>query len=181
MPEERGLIHVYTGPGKGKTTAAVGLAVRALGWGKRVYICQFLKPANLKSGEMCLLEKFPGQLRWQRIENGWPLKKGGPNEQIRQKMRETIAGIWPQIVSLTSQQQYDLVILDELSCCLSEGLIEWAQVQKLIDGKHVNVELVFTGRDAPRQLVHAADLVSEIIEVKHPYTNGQRARKGIEY
>ena len=181
MGEEQGLVQVYTGAGKGKTTAAVGLAVRALGWGKRVYICQFLKPAGVKSGEMCLAEKFPEQLTWQRIENGWPLIKGGPDEQTRRKMSKAIGETWPGIVELTSQGQYDLVILDELTCCLSEGLIEWDEVHALIAGKHPDLELVFTGRDAPAELIEAADLVSEITEVKHPFTNGQRARKGIEY
>lgn len=181
MSREQGLVQVYTGPGKGKTTAAVGLAARALGWGKRVYICQFLKPAGVKSGEMCLADKFPGQLTWHRIENGWPLIKGGPDEQTRRKMSRAIAETWPGIVNLTSQGQYDLVILDELTCCLNEGLIEWSEVRTLISGKGRNVELIFTGRDAPAELIDAADLVSEIAELKHPFANGQRARKGIEY
>ena len=181
MAQEQGLVQIYTGPGKGKTTAAVGLVVRALGWGKRVYVCQFLKPAGVKSGEMCLTEKFSDQLTWQRIENGWPLVKGGPDKATREKMSRAIAETWPGIVELTSQGKYDLVILDELTCCLSERLIEWPDVENLIRSKHPRVELVVTGRDAPAELIEAADLVSEITEVKHPFTNGQRARKGIEY
>ena len=181
MSNKQGLVQVYTGKGKGKTTAAVGLAVRALGQGLRVYICQFLKPPGTESGETCLIEKFPQALRFERIENGWPLVKGGPDEQTRQKMQQVIADIWPRITKLAREHEYDLMILDELNCCLSEGLIDWAQVHKLIDSKHPKVELVFTGRAAPRELVKAADLVSEIIDVKHPYNNGLKARKGIEY
>ena len=181
MVKKTGLVHVYTGDGKGKTTAAVGLAVRALGWGKKVYVCQFLKPARLKSGEMCLLEKFPEQLCWERIENDWPLKKGGPGERIREQMGRAIEGIWPRIMQATGGGEYDLVILDELICCLSEGLIDWATVKELIEQKHRQVELVLTGRGASKELIGAADLVSEMVERKHPYRTGAKARKGIEY
>ena len=181
MVEKRGLVQVYTGKGKGKTTAAVGLAVRALGWGKRVYVCQFLKPAGGKSGEMCLVEKFPERLRWERIENGWPLTKGGPGKEVREKMRAAIAEIWPRIVKAVSEDEYDLVILDEINYCLSEGLIEWASLEQLLKGKDPQVELVLTGRGASRELIKAADLVSEVLDIKHPYRTGTIARKGIEY
>ncbi len=181
MGKERGLVQVYTGKGKGKTTAAVGLAVRALGWGKRVYICQFLKPAGQKSGEMCLIEKFPQQLRWERIENGWPLKKGGPGNEVREKMGRAIAELWPSVVKAASQGEYDLVILDEINCCLAEGLIEFAALDQLIRAKQAQVELVLTGRGASPELIQAADLVSEVLDIKHPYHTGTTARKGIEY
>ena len=181
MGKKRGLIQVYTGDGKGKTTAAVGLAVRALGWGQKVYMCQFLKPAAAKTGELCLADKFPSQLRWERLEADWPLKKAGPDEAARAKMRQAIQDVWPEIVKAASGHKYDLVILDELNCCLAEGLIEWSAVEDLLAKKHQEVELVLTGRGASRQLIAAADLVSEIIEIKHPYNHGQTAHKGIEY
>lgn len=181
MGEECGLVQVYTGKGKGKTTAAVGLAVRALGWGKRVYVCQFLKPTGQKSGEMCLVEKFQGQLCWERIENDWPLIKGGPSKEVREKMRAAIAEIWPRIVKALSERAYDLVILDEINCCLSEGLIEFSAVEELLACRHRQVELVLTGRGASRELIKAADLVSEVLDIKHPYLTGTTARKGIEY
>ncbi len=181
MAKERGLVQVYTGKGKGKTTAAVGLAVRALGWGKRVYVCQFLKPAGVKSGEMCLMEKFPEQLRWERIENGWPLTKGGPSKEVREKIRAAIAEIWPSIVKAVSEREYDLVILDEINCCLSEGLIEFSALQELFTSKHPQLELILTGRGASPELIQAADLVSEVLDIKHPYSKGTIARKGIEY
>ena len=181
MSAERGLVHVYTGKGKGKTTAALGLAVRALGWGKRVYVYQFLKPAGQKSGEMCLIEKFPQQLGWERIENDWPLKKGGPGKEVREKMRRAIAELWPNIVKAASQGEYDLLILDEINCCLAEGLIEFAALEQLIRAKHPQVELVLTGRGASPELIQAADLVSEVLDIKHPYHTGTAARKGIEY
>ena len=181
MSERSGAIQVYTGTGKGKTTAAVGLAVRALGWGQKVYLCQFLKPANMKSGEMCLAEKFPGQLRWERLTADWPMKKGGPGQSHREKMRQAIQKIWPEIVKAVTEDEYALVILDELNCCLSEKLIEWKTVEELLQKKHPQVELVITGRGASKKLLEAADLVSEIVEIKHPYNNGTTARKGIEY
>ena len=181
MGKERGLVQVYTGKGKGKTTAALGLAVRALGWGKTVYVCQFLKPPGRKSGEMCLIEKFPQQLRWERVGNDWPLKKDGPGKEVREKMRTAIAQIWPSIVKAVSEPQYDLVILDEINCCLSEGLIEFSALQELFTSKHPQLELVLTGRGASPQLIQAADLVSEVLDIKHPYSKGTIARKGIEY
>ena len=172
---------MYTGEGKGKTTAAVGLAVRALGWGEKVYLCQFLKPAGMKSGEVCLAEKFPGQLHWKRLEANWPMKKGGPDQTCREKMRQAIKEIWPQIVKAVVENEYGLVILDELNCCLSERLIEWEAVEELLQKKHPEVELVITGRGVSKKLIEAADLVSEVREIKHPYSNGTIARKGIEY
>ncbi len=181
MVEKRGLVQVYTGKGKGKTTAAVGLAVRTLGWGKRVYVCQFLKPAGLPSGEMCLREKFPEQLYWERIENGWPLTKGGPSKEVREKMRGAIAEIWPRIVKAVSEDEYDLVILDEINCCVTEELIEFSVLEELLACRHRRVELVLTGRGASRELIKAADLVSEVLDIKHPYRTGTTARKGIEY
>ncbi len=181
MAKERGLVQVYTGKGKGKTTAALGLAVRALGWGKRVYVCQFLKPADQKSGEMCLIERFPQQLCWERIENGWPLTKGGPGKEVREKMRAAIAEIWPRIVKAVSEREYDLVILDEINYCLSEELIEFSVLEELLACRHPQVELVLTGRGASGELIKAADLVSEVLDIKHPYRTGTTARKGIEY
>ena len=181
MDSKRGLVQVYTGQGKGKTTAAIGLAVRALGWGQKVYMYQFLKPASMTSGEMCLAEKFAGQLRWERLEADWPMKPGGPNQNHREKMRQAIQKIWPEIIKAVSEHEYGLVILDELNCCLSEKLIEWEAVEELLEKKHPQVELVITGRAASRQLIKAADLVSEFLDIKHPYNNGTVARKGIEY
>jgi cob(I)alamin adenosyltransferase len=181
MAERRRLIHVYTGNGKGKTTAALGLAVRALGHGLRVYICQFLKPGATKSGELCLTEKFPDRLRWQRLRADWPLRKGGPDEKTRSTMRQAIQKIWPTIVKAVTQHEYDLVILDELNCCLRENLIDWPTVRELLAKKHPEVELILTGRGASNELIETADLVSEIIDTKHPYNHGVPPRKGIEY
>jgi cob(I)alamin adenosyltransferase len=181
MGKKCGLVQVYTGEGKGKTTAAIGLAVRSLGWGQKVYVCQFLKPAGMRSGEMCLTDKFAGQLRWERLEADWPMKNAGPSPAHREKMRQAIKEIWPQIVRTVSEHEYGLVILDELNCCLSEKLIGWEAIEELLQKKHPQVELVITGRGASKKLVEMADLVSEIVEIKHPYSNGTIARKGIEY
>ena len=181
MAKQCGLVQIYTGSGKGKTTAALGLAVRALGWGKAVYVCQFLKPHGQKSGEMCLIEKFPQQLRWERVKNDWPLTKDGPSEEVREKMRTAIAQIWPSILKTASDPHHDLLILDEINCCLSESLIEFSALQQLFTAKHPQLELILTGRNATPQLIQAADLVSEILDIKHPYSNGTTARKGIEY
>ena len=181
MGQKRGLVQVYTGNGKGKTTAAIGLAVRALGWGKKVLIYQFLKPPAAKSGELCLAEKFPHQLSCKRLGADWPLTKTGPDEEVRTRMRRAIQQIWPDIVKAVTQHEYDLVILDELNCCLAEGLIEWYAVADLLDSRHQDVELILTGRAASQELIKVADLVSEVLDIKHPYHMGTTARKGIEY
>ena len=181
MDAKYGLVQVYTGDGKGKTTAAIGLAVRALGWGKKVLFYQFLKPPAAKSGELCLAEKFLDQLTCKRLQADWPLTKTRPDEPARSKMRRDIQQIWPDIVKAVTEHEYDLVILDEMNCCLAERLIDWPALANLLAGKHQDVELILTGRGASKQLIAAADLVSEVVEIKHPYNDGLTARKGIEY
>jgi len=168
----KGLVHVYTGDGKGKTTAALGLAMRAVGQGMKVAFIQFIK------GEPCGEHLFVKQYRpfeLVQISVGDSFKKS--KEQLGQEAQQTLAYATQEILS----QKYDLVVLDEIFVAISQGLITVKQVQELLDSKPASVELVLTGRNAPSEITQRADLVTEMLMIKHPFTDGTTARRGIEY
>ncbi len=173
----KGLIHVYTGEGKGKTTAAVGLAVRAAGHGKRVLIHQFLKGGSLDSGEIVVLKKagvdvvtFNDQIS--------PLFD--PNVNLSDLDASVKRSIELTIDEMSSGS-YDLVVLDEFNILLSSSLADMDDVMRIIDAKPDDLELVFTGRNAPDELISLADYATDIQVLKHPFDNGTKARKGIEF
>lgn len=166
------MLQVYTGEGKGKTTAALGLALRALGAGKRVHMIQFVKGMAyselepLKSfenftmdlcGRDCFIEKKPQQEDIDLARRGL--------EKFKNYLKE---------------ESFDLVILDEVHIALYFGLFQLGELMDLLD-KAGKTEIVTTGRYAPRELLERADLVTEMRELKHYYQRGQKARKGIEY
>jgi cob(I)alamin adenosyltransferase len=168
----KGLVHVYTGDGKGKTTAALGLAMRAVGQGMKVAFIQFVK------GEPCGEHLFVKQYRpfeIVQISIGDSFKKS--KEQLGQEAQQTLAYANQEILS----KKYDLVVLDEIFVAISQGLITVEQVQELLDSKPASVELVLTGRNAPSEIAQRADLVTEMLMIKHPFTDGTIARRGIEY
>lgn len=176
MPKfERGLIQVYTGNGKGKTSAAFGLALRAVGRGMRVFMIQFIK-GGFDYGELYVVDKLPNLT----------LKAFGQGKFVTEKPpgKEDIA-LAGQALALAEETikggRYDVVILDEVNVALSLKLISLEKVLRLIKEKPKHVELVLTGRDAPEEIIEAADLVTEMREIKHPYKKGLPARKGIEY
>lgn len=176
MPKlERGLVQVYTGNGKGKTSAAFGLALRAVGRGLRVFIVQFIK-GGFDYGELYVVDKLPNLT----------LKAFGQGKFVTEKPpgKEDIA-LAGQALALAEETikggRYDVVILDEVNVALSLKLISLEKVLRLIKEKPKHVELVLTGRDAPEEIIEAADLVTEMREIKHPYKKGLPARKGIEY
>jgi len=170
--ESKGLIHIYTGDGKGKTTAALGLAMRASGQGLRVAFIQFLK--GLRCGEHIFVSKHhPFDIV--QISVGDSFKKS--KEQLGQEAQQTLAHAEQQILS----GSYDVVVLDEVFVAISQGLITIKQVLDLLDEKPSPVELILTGRRAPPEIVKRADLVTEMLLIKHPFTNGITARRGIEY
>jgi len=167
------MIQVYTGNGKGKTTAALGLALRAVGAGKKVYICQFIK--GRKYSELLGLKKL-NNITIEQFGRGCFIK-GQPTDtdmEIAQRGLEKVERV-------IRSKKFDLVILDEINNCLDLKIIKIEDVLGLIDETPRNVELVLTGRNAPKTLIAAADLVSEVREIKHYYNNGIKARKGIEY
>ncbi len=171
---EIGLTHVYTGDGKGKTSAALGLALRAVGRGLRVHVVQFLK-GHRDYGEHIVAERTPG-LEITAIGRGEYIE-GSPTPGDMALAAEALE-LAREIIG---SGDYHVVVLDEVNIALKLGLIEKDAILEIIDSKPGNLELVLTGRGVPPEIVEAADLVTEMREVKHPFGKGIKARKGIEY
>ena len=174
---KKGLVQVYTGDGKGKTTAAFGLACRMLGAGGRVYICQFLKPPDNISGEMCLSPLFADRLTIDRIEQDWNLCNSLADPDQVEKMRQAISNKLTYIKELSRGGRYDLMILDEIVFCLSNNLAPWPAVLAIIDSRAEYVEFVLTGRGADGKLLARADLVTQMRSIKHPLQRDIAARQ----
>jgi cob(I)alamin adenosyltransferase len=171
----QGLVQVYTGNGKGKTTAAVGLAVRALGQGLRVLLVRFLKPVEPPSGEISFLEGTPGL---EILTSGIGIICAAPD---REKVAASVEAAFRMARSRVLGGEFDLVILDEINNALHRGYIPLTDVLGLMEERPGGVELVFTGRNAPEALLERADLVTVMEAVKHPMRKGIPARKGIEF
>lgn len=179
MAQFRGLVQVYTGDGKGKTTAAFGLALRALGQGLKVCIIQFLKSSErYQTGENKIARTLPNLEIFQF---------GGdyacPDERIKDdpKVKLELKKALNLVSEVIREDKYDLLILDEINVALAYGLLDLRDVLNLIEAKPPRLELVLTGRWAPQKLIEVANLVTEMKEVKHPHQRGIKARKGIEY
>ena len=171
----KGLVQVFTGNGKGKTTAALGTILRAAGHGFRVFIVFFMK-GNYRYGEFSTLSKLPNvdmvSFGFRRLTNPADIKP----EEIEQG-RLALAAAREAVLS----GNYDLVVLDEVNVALGYKLIELDDVIGLIKDKPPALELILTGRYADTKLIELADLVTEMVKVKHPFDKGIKARKGIEY
>ena len=168
-----GYVHVYTGDGKGKTTAAIGLALRAAGAGLKVFIAQFVKSGEYS--EINALKRFSDLITCRQYGSGCWINKEPGRDDVRcarnglEDVRRIITG-----------GQYDVVILDEADIASHYGLVSADDLVELINMKPANLELVFTGRYAHPRLIERADLCTEMREVKHYYQKGILARKGIE-
>ncbi|MGD9333325.1 MAG: cob(I)yrinic acid a,c-diamide adenosyltransferase [Desulfobacterales bacterium] len=180
MPEDstdsersRGLVHVYTGEGKGKTTAALGLCLRAVGAGWRVYFVQFMKSGAYS--EIKALKRMGDQVRLAQCGSG-RFVRGTPSREDRQLARQGLEAARTAINS----GDYQMVILDESMIALHQGLLTQAQIEALIETCPATVELVLTGRYAPPEIIAQADLVTDMHAVKHYYQKGVKARRGIE-
>jgi len=172
---ESGLTQVYTGNGKGKTSAAFGLALRAIGRGLKVYVIQFIK-GGFDYGELHVVQRLPN-LKIKAFGRGKFVTQMPPTDEDV-KLADQALELAEQVVN---SGEYDVVVLDEINVALHLKLIELKKVVRLIEKKPKHVELVLTGRDAPPKVLEVADLVTEMKEVKHPYTKGMPPRKGIEY
>ena len=170
----RGYIHVYTGNGKGKTTAALGLALRAVGAGHRVFIAQFIK--QRRCSEHKALERFSDLVTIMRYGRGF-LRGSGPGKTDF----ESAAKGFKEVKDIIASQHYHLVILDEINIALHYGLIHVDELLDVMDKKPLGVELVLTGRYADSRIIEKADLVTEMNEIKHYSTRGVKARAGIEW
>lgn len=168
----RGYVQVYTGDGKGKTTAAIGLAVRAAGAGLKVFFAQFIK--NRRCSEHRALERFDDLITIKQYGKGFI--RGKPSKQTEEIVRKGFNEVKKAVLS----GDYDLVILDEVNIALHYGLLEINEILELIKKRPAKVELVLTGRYAPEELIKKADLVTEMKKIKHYIDRGVRARTGIE-
>ena len=169
----KGYVQVYTGDGKGKTSAALGLALRASGHGLRTYIGQFMKGQHY--GELDALRDHPlitieqyGDVRCIRREEVTPDHVAQAHRGLERAREALLSG------------RYDIVVLDEVNVAIWFGLLDVEEVLALLDERPAHVEVILTGRRAPQELIERADLVTEMREVKHYYQQGVMARKGIE-
>lgn len=169
----QGYVQVYTGDGKGKTTAALGLALRAAGAGLKIYIGQFIK--SMEYSEVKALERFSDQITLQQFGRGCFIK-GNPTQEDIDIAKQALG----QITTALASGDYDVVIADEANVAFGVHLISEEDLLALIDKRPDHVELVLTGRGAPKSVMERADLVTEMKPVKHYYENGVKARKGIE-
>lgn len=179
---EKGLVQVYTGEGKGKTTAAFGLALRAAGHGANVLIYQFLKPATLALGERSFLEAGTIEgISLRTLDEPWDMFESMGDEEALARVRQAISAALKELQTAAHEKYFDVIVLDEIVFCLGQGLASMDDLRSLIQNRDPQVELVLTGRGATQELIDLADLVTEMRPLKHPFGTGVQARKGIEY
>lgn len=176
--DEKGLVIVYTGNGKGKTTAALGLCIRAAGYKKKVKILQFIK-GSWKYGELEGIKLLKDFVEMEQVGEGFvgivdddkdfAVHQAAAQEGLAHAKEITISG------------EYDIVILDELNVAIGLGLVELEQVLEMVRNKPERLHLVITGRNAHEKLIEIADLVTEMREIKHPYQKGVLAQRGIDW
>ena len=174
---EGGLLIAYTGPGKGKTTAALGLVARAMGWGHQPAVVQFIK-GKWQTGERRYFEKLAadGHLVFDVRGRGftWESDDLSRDRQAAQQAWETARGL---IVS----EKHQVVVLDELTYVINYGFVNLTDVMAVLADRPPHVTVVITGRNCPEEIIEAADLVTEMKDQRHPYHKGYRAIKGVDY
>lgn len=178
--KKNGLVLVHTGEGKGKTTAAIGLAVRAWGDGFRILILQFIK-GSWKYGELAALKalaEIDGRIEIRPSGIGFTRKATA--EEMTTHRKKAQAALQEAASEMTSGQ-WDMIVLDEINYALKFGLLEEQEVLELLSQKPTDLHLVLTGRDALPAVIDRADLVTEMRLIKHPFQKGIRAQKGIEF
>jgi len=178
---KKGLVQIYTGDGKGKTTAAFGLALRAAGQGNKVLIYQFLKPPSLEIGERLALQSGAARITVEALDVPWDMSKSLKDGQAVTRMKAAISETLKRIAQMVEKKSYDVLILDEIVYCLSKGLAKPEEVKNVIDRREPCVEIVLTGRGATEELIAMADLVTEMKKIKHPFDERISARRGIEF
>lgn len=171
--DKQGYIHLYTGNGKGKTSAAIGLAIRAVGAGKRVFIGQFVK--GMHYSELESLKRFD-----EIVIKQYGLDCFIKHEPTDKDIKAATDGL-NEVTSIISSNEYDVVILDEVCIALYYKLFPISSIVSLIKEKPKSMEIILTGRYAPTEIIEIADLVTEMKEIKHYYNRGVEARKGFEF
>ncbi len=173
--QEKGLIIVHTGPGKGKTTAALGMVFRALGHGMRIGVVQFTKGA-WESGEAAFARELAGRVDFLALGEGFTWET-----QDRERDRAAAERAWATACALMEDPHYDLVVLDELNIVLRDDTLPLDGVLETLRQKRPALHVVITGRSARPELIELADLVTEMKLVKHPFRSGIKAQRGIEF
>jgi len=174
MRLKKGFVQVYTGEGKGKTTAAVGLGLRAAGQGLKVYMIQFMK--GRRYGEVAATEEMEN-FRIEQFGRDEFVRKGDPEEVDVRLAREGLR----RAQEIIKGGEWDVVILDEVNVAVDYGLLSLRDVIELVEMKPPHVELILTGRYAREEIIEKGDLVTEMVEVKHPFQKGVLARRGIDF
>ena len=172
--EKKGLVHIYTGDGKGKTTASVGLAVRAVGQGLKVLFVQFFKEDSASSGEKEVLRKLGVELIRSNCRH--PIFTRDADVE---KIKGEITGTFEK--ARDKARDCDLLVLDEVMSCVNGGWIDMEDLISFLKDRPSGLEVVLTGRDAPVELQQVSDYVSEMLKIKHPFDAVVKARKGIVY
>jgi cob(I)alamin adenosyltransferase len=183
--ETKGLVLINTGTGKGKTTAALGTAIRAWGDGQKVLILQFIKGA-WKYGELKAIEtlgKAEGRIEIRPMGDGFVFhnKKDPENEERLAEKKELARRAWDMVRKEVMSGAWDLIVLDEINYAIHFGMLETEEVAGLIRERPPRLNMILTGRYAPKELIDLADTVTEMTLVKHAFQKGIRARKGIEF
>lgn len=173
-----GLIVVYTGDGKGKTTAALGTVVRAVGYGLRVYMLQFIK-GSWHYGELDGAKLLAPLFTLERMGKGF--YKIVDDKLPEEEHRRAALAAADRAMAVLRSGEYDIVILDELNVAVKTGLLPVEKALEIIDAKPATCHLIITGRGAHDKVIERADVVTEMREIKHPYQKGQLARKGIDF
>jgi cob(I)alamin adenosyltransferase len=176
--EKDGLVIVYTGKGKGKTTAALGMALRAVGYNYKICMIQFIK-GSWHYGEMTSSKRLEPEFELTAIGKGFVgiIDDKSPIEEHKEIATEALCIAKEKIQS----KKYDIVILDEINYAINLGLIKLEDVLEIIKMKPLNVNLVLTGNHAKDEIIQVADLVTEMREIKHPFKEGIKAKKGIDF
>lgn len=207
MTNKLGLVHVYTGNGKGKTTHAMGIAMRAVGQGFKVYVVQFMK-GGAYTGEFIAAKNFlptvdfeqhgkpcvkeQKQMKLQGLDDNKPPYFDYVRDDIDcgscrhcflndTEQRGFVRSAFDKAKEITSSSEYDLVVLDEINVALDFDFIKVDELKRLIKNKSKHTELILTGRGASKEIMALSDYVSEIKSIKHPFDDGVSARRGIEY
>jgi len=173
--QEKGLLIVHTGKGKGKTTAALGMVVRMIGHGKKVGVVQFVKGA-MTTGEKVVFDAFPDQIEFKPMGEGFTW-----NTQDRSRDIALAREAWDEVKRMVADPDYAMVLADELNIVLRYDYLPLDEVLAVLTAKDEMKHVVVTGRNAPEALIEAADLVTEMTMIKHPFRSGVKAQAGIEY
>ena len=172
---EKGLLIVHTGKGKGKTTAALGMVVRAIGHGKKVGVVQFVKGA-MTTGEKVVFDAFPAQVEFKPMGEGFTW-----DTQDRSRDIATARTAWDEVKRMIADPSYDMVLADELNIVLRYDYLPLDEVLAVLTARPGMKHVIVTGRNAPEALIEAADLATEMTLVKHPFRSGVKAQPGIEF